>query len=296
MKTLNEKEKKQEGVRIREEYEYLRNLPLKGWIWEFTRRSKSYREAYERLRMLTESKQNEEELDVAVKSIMGIGLGAGLLLGIQSAEKSYVIPRDDNLLTIILPGAVAWSPVSISEIFKPHLEKRFIQIPKPDKTFIELSESLMFYYQKPSFRIYGSFEDIPRSVRKIKYNPTTKDLTEESAYEDNGDTVFVAFSKKAKYVDLKTELLPQLKRHLDKSKLKRRDKNWIYYLATYDLKSWYGDAITYEDIADILGVAYPKGIYKRKDIVFDARSCQNYLSKAISLIDGDYKKYILPTK
>ena len=115
-------------------------------------------------------------------------------------------------------------------------------------------------------------------------------LFETYAIGSTTDTLYLAVSKNAPIKQIEEEIGEILKTHVHsrKTKLRASDK-WKFYLIAYDLKQ---QSFSFGQIAVILSEAYPTP----KNEPYDERTIQNYYKNALSLIDGEYKKYLFLAK
>lgn len=283
MKKLPPDEIKTIAAKIKADYAYMDKLSLKGWMWEFIRRSQSYINLCDEIQDIVriEKKLSKRRVTGYIFKCLG-----DYNMDTQTLER---IPRDKNI-------SKCYIVIRESKSNQAHF------IPKYEKRFIDFGDELLFdILGTEPFKINEDVPDVfdlSSPERASKCFAIIMDLS--IIYPDN--TIYVGISKAAKIDDLENKLLPALRTRLmepEAKKTRMRTNKWKNYLICYDLKKTY-KAITYETIADIMiGTDYSMKISKsnNKSIlvplsdVFDANTMKNYCSYAEDLIDRKYKDY-----
>lgn len=109
-------------------------------------------------------------------------------------------------------------------------------------------------------------------------------LPDTDGYYDTGDKLILAIDMNSMKEDIIKHIEYILKIHKPKKRVRRRLKEWKYYLIVFDLRE---QGLSYKDISDTLCENYP-----RQKRLFDERNLVNYYESAVILINGGYKKYI----
>lgn len=263
------------------DYDYMDDMPLEGWIWEFIRRSQVYSIKLSQLEYVRDSlKQNnkaelieyESKIKELLNEIKDIGIEARIMFG----------KNDSNLLK-------EWGDSHICfEIFKnkdnekkgkylmciPNPDFKFVEFPYPVGAFIPSARSWKFW---PGFDLKSKIDILHDSVDPYYVcNELTIDKIE--------DTLYCGISRSSNIDDIEKRLLPVIKSFLIPRKQRTRTDKWKYYFIVYDLTT---QNIRYKEIADLLRQEYPENIN-----LFDEKNIENYYKNALTLINGDYNKYL----
>lgn len=327
---------RKEGRRIAEEYAYLDTMPLGGWAWEFIRRSDRYKREYDKIRNAAEKSLPEEQLASLVYAFHSWASKAGIHIPLSVTSSCQNKPLEEAYhLWIKLPRA---NPPEMPFDEYPELNGPYAAIPHPNAKFTDIPSESMFvspwraslkrssfeddFLQGsvclgnpadlpsggPGFTIYPSFPELAWG-RDPDLVISEDELPDQTVYEylsdadDSKDMVYIAISRDAFYTELKRDLLPTLKKYLNKEKPRIQATKWKYYVTIYDLKERYGASMSDEDIAQVLVEAYPEVQSKtkkasgedgqNKENSFNPNNCERNYATACSLINGGYKKYLL---
>jgi hypothetical protein len=312
MKKLTYTEIEREAQRVKEEYAYMDDMPLEGWMWEFIRRTNAYNSLFnlyqkERTEILEEvgkvfkehfspeekpdlSKEvfirlaNDEETKEAlltkhIYSIESWPVTKRLFdLNEKAREMGISIEITDNELT------------SEVEFFYPDPTRRYNQFPqelKPSTIYKYpvkhyTYESLLDFCKNhcdgpPSPPVFIPFDD-PYLVADVVSGPF--------AIHSKEDTLFLGISRNAKKELIMRHIEEILDLYLNPSRERMRIDKWKYYLICFDSRK---HEYTYSAISEILIDAFPSN--KR---VLDEKNIENYWKQAHLLIDGgEYKKYFV---
>lgn len=278
------------------EYDYMDNMPLEGWIWEFIRRKKEYQAAYKEIeKVVLQSLKNKTamqraEMNTAVTSRLNNELEE---MSIRFCEvKDYRHPPDPQYFLNVPANC------------------KIVSIPKPQTKYCDVD--LKGFIRNVSPVRVMTFDDIiDGGISKTNGFVGADDAMDYGEYllkaltiTNSEDTIYVGISKEAKLEDVKYHLLPVLKEYLERAEVRVRDDKWKYYLIVYDLKQKYQKRITGEQIAVALLQAYPYiTITKKKggkeirvkvesSDYFSSTNCNNFNKAALLLISGEYQKHL----
>jgi len=254
---------------IRKNYDFMDKMPLKGWIWEFIRRSESYIQEYKTIeKAITKSSgENDKVINHFLKKIQQMRLNVPFHR-VEESNKDYFLEIKEGMY-----------------------------IPKPNATYSYIHESLDIKGITPvkviPYKEYSEDESRFRNVIHLldgdidfeEEHPAVS-LVQDLAMPTLENTIYVGISKKAKIEDIEKQLLPILSEYLETGKQRARDDKWKYYLICFDLRVFFNrdKKMSYEKIAEILANTYPK---QKK--LFNARNVISYFMNALRLIQGDYK-------
>lgn len=257
------------------QYAYMDKMPLEGWIWEFIRRSKSYRYEYEKVEEAV--RNSVEEIDKVINHFQEKVAQMNLNVHLHLNDE----PNLNYFLKI----------------------KEGMYIPKPQAKYVDISKGIYIKGTSPlevaSYEEYTEDEYMKQRRRvsegchvfgevifdEYEVDPAIP-LVFDLAVPTPKDTIYVGISRKAKIADIEKHLFPILSDYLEPRKPKIRDDKWKYYLICYDLrkpKSKFSDV----EIVKILADAYPK----QKNL-FKERNIDNYFMNALRLIEDGYKDYL----
>lgn len=304
MKKLTQKEIEKKAERIREEYAYMDDIPLEGWIWEFIRRSPKYKEFFEKFRNLSLKK------NLILGEIHSLFDEYGEI-PMEHYSVDHFYHRLDNsddpraFLEGIDQMIVSFSEDRLGEDHAHALPD--YRIPYNDFALYEGNDwtdtldpiriqGLDPYQIMNGDWWYGDWSTLAKAyeVESLdKLNLIDDDMNDEDILYYMGmstskgleQNIYVRISTNASERDLKN-LLQEIKPYLTEKKRRVRDKKWKYYLIVYDLREEHN--YTYTDIANILCLCFPGG----KE-VYDETNILYHYNKAIQLIDkGDYREYL----
>ncbi len=298
MKGPTEKEQErveQEAQRIREEYGFMDNMPFKGWIWEFVRRSKRYQEYFERFKQLSllESVKLDDVLTL-ISEYRDIPIGVpssnspdysvnkehyAFIRKIfdDSTNQFFLSSSPESSLLVIWRAALPDHRISYNNFAPLNAPKWFNRDP--------ISVRGLSYYRLIAPDMAGN---IMLSIQNSSSDLAKYTLLDLSPTRKLGHTIYVGISTAASDRDLK-KLLKEIKPYLTPKTKTRRivDKKWKYYLIVYDLKEQ--KKYTYPKIASILNKAFRKG----SKLLYDDTNIKYHYNQAVLLIDkGNYKEYL----
>lgn len=290
---------RKEAARIREDYAYMDNLPLEGWIWEFIRRSSKYRQQFELAERF-------------INNLIGKkGKGAKGHARDVWDEKRIKDVMDLNNILSEFPERMSHF---IFENKKEPLNKDYFLvihypfeglsfIPRPDTPYPAFGSDLDNYLQGMKPVIWRDYEFFKTKIMDLASEIDSIDtsniedlkswfieaahsvLWELTPYYPD-ETIYVAFTKRAGKEDIKNEIGSIFDKFGEDTKKKPRSNDkWKYYLIAHDLEKQGSD---YSKIANILSKAYPD-----EKSLFDADNIERYWKRARDLIDWDeYTKYL----
>ncbi len=266
---------------LQKNYDYLSNLPQDGWIWEFVRRTKEYKEAIDFFVSHEEIEASGEERDeyfLYLEEIMNMGL-AFTEVGPEFRNEHFVINRFDDagkhFIWVHLHYRVPYSALTAGEL-KTHLNPPFQVVVGQERikggfTAHSLNRGEFTVLKHPEFPLPDGVVDYGSLVSRLLACP----------WEHY--TVFVGISKKAGEQDLR-DLVKAVRPYLQGKRIKRRDDKWKLYLIVYDLHE--KERLTFDDISDILQETYG-GNQTERDV-------ERHYKEATTLIDKKkYKKYLM---
>jgi hypothetical protein len=275
------KEKKKEEIQFNPaDYDYMDDMPLEGWIWEFIRRGEAYRFQFKKLedsrKEISQMKMDKvfsllskirEEIDV-------------VFYGTSKPEK--INPNHYLIIRIGKEGFTMCLP-------KPecrYIDLKGIYIDSAILAKITTQGKKLTFYSRADFHWFTD----QNNQKGFLINDITLPIKE--------DTIYIGLSKRIQKKDI-DHLYQILKKENYLKPSKVRDDKWKYYLITYDIKNRYPYK-SFDDIANDLAENYPSiSIKKGKKIktvegceFFSGRNCENFYKSALALINGEFKKYL----
>ena len=265
MMKLTEKQKLKIASKIPSEYDYMDELSMNGWTWEFLRRSKGYREDFSKLEKKVETGAWDDEDDNG------------------PSKPEYMDTRIAMLPLPIVKGD-SGNYLKVNPPFKGSyaMQRRYditteYHIPRPSIRYIDLAPPPFVLPKKKDYVIYTSIESL---------------MWQLNLERDDEDVFYIEVGKHAKITDLKENLLRDISKFLKKKTPRIRQSKWKFYMIVYDLKQKYGNGISYNQISDILIDAYGQQNPKYLD---EMRNINHWYEYAESLINDGYKKYLKPS-
>ncbi len=277
---MNWKERQRWKATLKKNYDYLSNIPHKGWVWEFARRTKEYKEAIDYFaaqERLGDSDEEREGYFLHIDEIMNLGLSF-TEVDPEFKDERFVINRfqDDKLhVWVHLHYRVPYSALTAGEL-KTFLNPPFQVVVGKEEiedgfTAHSLNRGEFTVLKHPEFPLPDGVVDYGSLVSRLLACP----------WEHY--TVFVGISKKAGEQDLR-DLVKAVRPYLQGKRIKRRDDKWKLYLIVYDLHE--KERLTFDDISDILQETYG-GNQTERDV-------ERHYKEAATLIDKKkYKKYLM---
>jgi len=274
--TITEKQKRDIASEIQDQYDYMDRLPMKGWAWEFLRRNKHYIKAFIRLDEMVKGNVWSDECDKILSEVTKVASPYGLLIGRGS---SSLHKSKDNYLTLKLPPFKGANAMGNKYFGYSH---HTCHVPRPSIRYCDFDGYLLFFPfpQIPDYVIYNSFDVLPDERIELRLS-SIKDIP----ITESNDIFFIAVSKNANIRDLKQKMLKDIADILLKHKPRIVKEKWKYYLIVYDLKQRVNDALSYQEIANILIGAYPED---QEEYFAETRNINNWYKKADSLIKGGF--------
>ena len=263
------------------DYDYMNDMPLEGFMWEFIRRNPGYREIYSYFLKAPPHFQNwMKKLNV---------LRENYAISPLVTEEELV--DSEHYLLLKIPG--------LSKVFHFYL-------PNPDSNYNQFSDHNKFFIHGmtplKAFKM-GEDDDLKGVHFKTQEDKLLYIATNVLPPVSMHKTVFVGIATTALREDLKREFNKILERYVPPRTKRKRDKEWKYYLITYDLRN-FNPELPFEKIGELLQNAYPtKPVKKKKHgkIIkteesslhfFSKENCSDFYEAALRLINGEYKKYL----
>lgn len=294
------------------DYAYMDNMPLEGWIWEFIRRSPTYKTTFEKGdRKLIPDKLEPlyrfswtDNFKKYYKNILENGVSYKVDYTMKTNEKTPPIQK-----CILLEGI-------------PNPKYNYNDFPNSEKPDIRTSSNpiicmshkeLQFILEiglaalRASYDECPAFKKVPESITNDLFNEKVDKLilNNLSPNMDEDNTLYVGITRTAKIKDIEKVLMPEIKKYLKRSSLKERDDKWKYYLAAFDFFQDIGE--DYALISDYLYSAFPFITVTKVKVVngkekkvkvkeeslnfFSTKNAKNFYLNALDLINGGYKKY-----
>lgn len=257
------------------DYDYMDKMDFTGWIWELIRRDEKYLGTMAAFRdMYSMVMQVKEKGHLKQKDIADYP---------RDHLPSWVKEDfDHHLWAIVACGVFFNAPIDGSidsnTHYAVHFQGQTFGVPKPTIRYCDF---------KPEFR--PNIRDVS-PVNILSYDDLRMArlnlVISESGLNNIPEKIYISISPNAKLEHIIDDLILRIKEHLRQPKNRTRTDKWKYYIITFDFKKEHGQ-ITFEKIADVFSNAYPE--HKR---TFDAKNCENYYKKALSLINGGYTRYL----
>jgi len=262
-------------------FQYLDNLTEEGYLWEFARRTRTYREAYERFIGLCRAQKPDYDLiaecleTVRTTKIDPVITVKKPLRGYHLATVKYTEPLLYSHLYYSLPDyhinyrgfntiPDIGYPVQIIGRYRYRILMGF-----PSTV-----DSLKYQRNRPQIERPYLFDS--RYSKPMKpYGFLSCFLSPENKAED---TIFVGISKTARREDL-NRMVEDISQYFSKEKPRRIQRKWKSYLIIYDLRRQGWDSAALEDVLPIID-----------DTFADAKNIKNGYKAAVELIEkGQYK-------
>jgi hypothetical protein len=270
---------------LKSKYEHLNKLPLDGWLWEFIRRNREYKNIY------SELKRDIAEGDF--KQAKGAQFGWS---EIKFSSPSITDKFDRLEKRFGICPTLYFNPDdSDSYLSKQFKGKEYaVCIPNPAKQYNEINPELKIRGSKPilsyKFKEHAVKELLERDKQKF-YEHCYKAINRLSPNSDIPNTLYIGIALNAKKSDVEKELKKLMSSPDMKTKKERiRPKEWKYYLIVYDLYEFMEERNMvnhFIKIEQLLTRTYPKDKNK-----FKPEYLEDYYNKAYLLMEKDFKKYL----
>ncbi|MBE0426373.1 MAG: hypothetical protein IBX72_06975 [Nitrospirae bacterium] len=294
MKKKKEKKKERQITKFNStDYEYMDNLPLVGWMWEFIRRSEAYQSLYSKICHFISIEREGQPVDYDTERKAYSDFTAEIEdIGLIPLKMPYKTQEHDDYTLLC-----------------EECQKKGISLPTNSSPLIRYGYFIYCFERWHSCWFHG-IPDPALGYFRLRCSPTINGLSylKCKSYDDlkkipdwvlpsplsvllflspsdiPEDTIYVGIRKDAKISDIEKKFIPTIKDYLKPKKSRRRDEKWKYYLIVYDLVK---EEMSYSEISEILITVYPE--YKS---LFDLKNIENYYKNALVLIEGGYKKYL----
>jgi len=276
---------------IQEDYHYLdsEDMTLEQWMWEFIRRNPGYIALYK------EIKEDFNKTDL----LHNVTDFQDLLDNIHDSiitKKLLMTETNFDVTSYLLEGKKDDSDnfISIENL------DLFIGVPNPRKKSSDFSEhtpiikgatSVTSYVFHPETVVTGPYHG--SQFEKYCYELVMKRLPPNTP----SDTLYIGISLNGNRDDIKRQVNKIINEKIKPANGRIRDDKWKYYLMAHDLKT---QGMSYDKIARVLSVVYvdeeeateEERNKRDKSSLFDVKNIENYYKNSLSLINGDYKKYL----
>lgn len=288
--------------RIRGEYDYMDSLPLEGWMWEITRRTRKYHDFFKEAETLSRNFGDVKYLwfkDKAREVFNGGLVRVSIPENDRGRQRSKIV-YEPYYICIRLPFDVGENA-------------RATLVPKPSTRYVDFQLSGVLYhirgsvpYRAALWREVNWFlpRSLPHSLKPFRleedsnlYVDTMRappywydgNMINHVTIGSNEETIYIGISKKAKMADIEEGLLPIIKQYLEPVQQRIRLDKWKYYIVAYDLHE--AEKMVYRRIADIFNKAYRNP--QKTFTYYDEKDIARYHSEAVMLIEKDgYRKYL----
>jgi len=253
-------------------YAYMDDIPLAGWMWEFIRRSSDYIKKYQAIKGLTSS------FSLSSKIIKR-----------RLCEFEQILPDFDNPLYSELKALESEcfiKPEIISEGFPDFRNYLALRV-KDRPEYVGIPDPAIRYsgFIKLKPFIHGAttvlMQKFDTDVEDKNLLPWLKGLIHYRLE----NTLFLSVSRGANLKDVKKDVSKIIKENIQPKKRKKRNSKWKYYLIAYDLREQ--NKIRYSEITNVMMNFFPEN---KK--LLDEKNVENYHNNALLLIHGQFKKYL----
>jgi hypothetical protein len=255
------------------DYNYMDDLSLAGWMWEFIRRSKRYSKAFEALAEFHYSPN-----DAIIKANNKAQARKKYIDCIANFHRTGVMSEED------IKDANTYLTIAVESYSEEGLCVHAMAFPKPGIRWCDFPDN-----SKP--RIKGicpvnivSYEELLESYGYATLQIFLTDVSPLGTQPWN--TIYIGISANADFSEVEHYLLPAIARRLKPTKNEEEFGNWKYCLIVYDLKLQ-TPGISYTDITSEMQEAFPEN----KDS-FSIETCKRSFRSGLELIGGDYMKYL----
>lgn len=304
----------QEAKRVRDEYDYMDEMPLEGWMWEFIRRTKTYREVLDYI----QGQKGCDDIPSCVVALFkecrfppGVDQIASETCFIHETELSKALndnhyeitaqPRKENLLLTFHRGLPKPSVrycdfednqkprvaglVPVSYMNYSDLEKHLSQMSH------EITEHLFSIYEEGK----STNDFFPDTIQEafFEYLKTVLKLIAPTRTED---TIFIGISTKAKKTVVINEIHKTMDTYVEQVNEINRDSSWKYYLIAYDLV--YIEKYTLSKTSEIFQKAFTRIPRKKgghRNVFYTEDDIKRLRNRARDYIEDDeYRKFLRP--
>jgi hypothetical protein len=309
--TLEEIE--EQAKAIQRDYEYMDNIPLEGWAWEFIRRNPNYESLYNEIEhdfKTIDILKGDTEFESIIDNIKDSPIKKKFnqlndsfhirvfILENIPCDISKLANTDKNVKKIIEKYKVT----DLLNIHRPDIKNfmhvegipLFIGIPNPKTKYHEfcchfptiegVSCVRFFKFDENTAKEFGYFTSDYLNKQFEQY--CYKVMMNELAPNHSSDTLYFGISLNGKKDDIMQQVKTIIGNYIKPTKGagRQRDKKWKYYLIAYDLVK---KGKSYSKIADILCEAF-----ESNESLVDVKNSENYYKTSLALIKGNYKKYL----
>jgi len=283
---------------IRNRFEYLRELPLDGWIWEFIRRNKTVRDILDAIKQqasMVELSLSNDKLNKHVRFRIEMPL--------SFADRLTTL-EDRFGLRPNLRKEEDLDPKQFT-MLKIENSPKVMAFPDPDFKYTEFAKIKPFIVGLVPVK-YAVID--PAMVEEWKgekgssgkfHEHCVKLITKVLPPSSMEDTLYVGISRKAKSDDIVKSIVKLLGEE-PRMDTRETTREWNYYLIVYDLrteKEQGKNDLSLYDLAKLLSPIYLADRTKQKDDqrALESTDISRYYRRARSFIKGDFRKY-LPRK
>ncbi len=267
------------------EYEYMDDMPLVGWIWEFKRRNEQYRALYHEIVTAVGAYMSTNSYLPILREMEGYHnkLAKSVLGGAAYPDYESNPKEHNNIFVYAVSSAMRKSD---DVVLKYYSYDPYINYDKADiKPVIDGVSSKLI-----GLATYDELTHREIALKSSKGNASFDDTISMISPGEKQDTIYLGIDKSCSMAEIKQELDIILKPLLVPSKARARTSKWKYYLIVRDILVQTPSA-SIKDISDALSAAYPEN-----GDLFDERNIESYNKNALALINGGYRKYCYSTK
>jgi hypothetical protein len=273
---------------IKSEYDYLHEIPLNGWLWEFIRRNGEYRKIYKDLKNnISEEdlkKLKEVQLSWTEKQIIPQTIANKLNL-LENRYGIYPLPSFHNVQYRADPESY----------FKKEINGKtyHLYIPNPAKKYCDMKIKPRIKGASPvlSYQFKKEYlEELAKGNEDNFSKHCYKAIRRISPAFDIPNTLYLGIALNAKKEDLRKHFEEIIDRHIKSVDTKDRQEKWFYYIIVYDLVEKLH--IPYRKVAEILQQAFPDIKKKDNKSLFDEKTISNWSARAHELILDNFRNYM----
>jgi hypothetical protein len=271
---------------LKSKYEYLHELSLDEWLWEFIRRNSEYKTIY------TELKRDISETDFKQANDAQFTWSEVKFSSRAIADKFDRLEKGFGICpTLYFNPENSDSYLSNKIKGKEHV----VSIPNPEKQYNEIKPDLQIRGSKPILFYTFKGKEVKELLEgdKQKFNERCyRAIKRISPNSDIQNTLYIGISLNAKKEDLREyfeEIIDSPK--FEPVDTRDRQKKWYFYIIVSDLFNKHH--LTFDEIAEKLKQEFPDMRKKNsEESLFNYKTIFNWSATAADLISGKFRKFI----